>query len=816
VTLSLVSPLAGWVGALGDVPDAAFAQGLVGDGVVIEPLQSTLHAPCAGRIVGVHRAGHAVTVRAENGAELLIHVGIETVALGGAGFAPQVAAGDTVAAGDVLLRFDPDRLASGAPSLATPVLLMEGQAFRVAKRAGPARIAVGDWLMDIEAAAVDGPAPADGGDWIEQAAVIPPGHGLHARPAAAIVAALRGLDAVVEIATTAATAPATSAVALMTLGLSAGDAATLRARGPAARQALARLTALIERDFGMVEPSAPAPASPAGGVTAVPGLAIGTVRRLTSVHYDPPARGMGVAAETAALDAALAQVRDGLRRQAASGVAAQRGIAEAHLALLDDPRSHPAAIRAIEAGASAGAAWIAALAPDIAALRGLDDPRLAGRADDLLDLQRQVVAATLGSDAPPPSLPPETILVAADLLPSELMALDPASLAGIALAGGGPTSHVAIIAAARGLPMAVALGEPALALPDATRAVLDAHGGTLHPADAATERAALDRVAARQAARQAAHAASAEACRMADGTRIEVFANLGSAEDAAVAVAAGAEGCGLLRTELLFLDRDEAPDEAEQLALYQAIADRLAGRPLIIRTLDIGGDKPVRYLDLPAEENPALGLRGIRVGLAHPALLDEQLRAILAVAPAVQARILLPMIASLDELQAVRARVKVLARAMGRTEPVSVGVMIETPAAAIAADLLAPAADFFAIGTNDLAQYTLAMDRGNAGVAAQVDALHPAVLRLIGQAARAAAAHGRPVGVCGGLASDPVAAPILIGLGVEELSAVPGVIPELKARVRTLDRARCEALAAAALNQPSAAAVRALAAGWGA
>lgn len=311
--------------------------------------------------------------------------------------------------------------------------------------------------------------------------------------------------------------------------------------------------------------------------------------------------------------------------------------------------------------------------------------------------------------------------------------------------------------------------------------------------------------------RTAAKADAAAPCYLADGTRIEIFANLGSLEDARLAIDAGAEGCGLLRTELLFLDRDAAPDEDEQLALYSAIATRLEERPLIIRTLDIGGDKPVRYLPIPAEENPALGLRGIRVGLEHPHLLDTQLRAILRAGAPGQCRILLPMVASVDEVLAVRARAEAAAADVGYAAPVAVGVMIETPAAAIAADLLAPAADFFAIGTNDLAQYTLAMDRGNPAVASQVDGLHPSVLRLIQVAASAGAEHGRPVGVCGGLASDLVAAPILIGLGVSELSAVPNVIPELKARLRTLTRAACVELAQRAVQQSSATNVRALA-----
>lgn len=816
MSLTLRAPMAGWAGPLAELPDAAFAEGMVGDGVAIDPLGTTLHAPCAGEIVGVHRARHAVTLRADNGAEILCHVGIETVALGGEGFTAHVAVGARVEAGAPLIGFDPDRLAEGARSLASPILLIDTDGFRVSARAGAGRIAVGDWLLDVEALEV-GAGPivhGDDGPALERAVTIPPGHGIHARPAAAIVACARGYAATVELATAKAAAPATSTVALMTLGLAAGDRATLRARGRDAAAALDRLATLIERELEEKDAPTPlstlAPASTSRGVTAVPGIAVGTAVRLDAIRREPPAHGQGIEIETAALAAAIARVRAALDRQAGSHAPVQRDIAIAHLALLDDPRLHQAAAREIGEGAGAGAAWAAALAPDIAALRRLADPRLAARADDLVDLERQVIDATFGDQAPTMALPPDAILVAHDLLPSELMTLDAGPLAGIALAAGGPTSHVSIIAAARGLPMAVALGDTVLSVADGARVVLDADAATLVAADAAVEQAARERLAAEGDRRRAAHAAAAEPCRMADGTRIEIFANLGSLTEADAAMTAGAEGCGLLRTELLFLDRDAAPDEREQHALYAAIAARLEGRPLIIRTLDVGGDKPVRYLPIAPEENPALGLRGIRVGLAHPELLDTQLRAILRVLPPAQARILVPMVASLHELEAVRARAEAAARAIGRTEPFELGVMIETPAAATAADLLAPAADFFSIGTNDLSQYTLAMDRGNAAVAAEVDALHPAVLRLIGAAARAAGKHGRPVGVCGGLASDPAAAAILIGLGVGELSAVPGVIPELKARVRGLTRAGCEALAAAALDQPSAAAVRAL------
>src|SRR6185436_6338535 len=281
----------------------------------------------------------------------------------------------------------------------------------------------------------------------------------------------------------------------------------------------------------------------------------------------------------------------------------------------------------------------------------------------------------------------------------------------------------------------------------------------------------------------------------------------GTAADARLALEQGAEGCGLLRTEFLFLERATAPDEDEQRASYQQVADLLGARPLVIRTLDIGGDKPIAYLPLPAEDNPALGLRGIRTSLWRPELLDVQLRALLRVTPAV--RILVPMITEQAEIEFVRQRLRALAGELGVPVP-QLGAMIETPAAAMLADQIAKVVDFLSIGTNDLAQYGLAMDRGHAQLAARIDGVHPAVLRLIEATTRGAALHGRPVAVCGGLASDPGAVPLLLGLGVTELSVVPSFIPRLKALVRGLTLEHCRALARRALELGTSAEVREL------
>jgi phosphocarrier protein FPr/phosphocarrier protein len=302
---------------------------------------------------------------------------------------------------------------------------------------------------------------------------------------------------------------------------------------------------------------------------------------------------------------------------------------------------------------------------------------------------------------------------------------------------------------------------------------------------------------------------------MADGTRVPVYANVGSVADATRGVAFGAEGSGLVRTEFLFLERREAPSEAEQLAEYQAIADAFHGCPVVIRTLDVGGDKPIPYLKQSAEENPILGVRGVRVCQRHPELMRQQFRALLRVTPTGVVRVMLPMIADLGELRWARKVFDEEKVALGVSASVQLGIMIEVPSAVALADKLAAEADFFSIGTNDLTQYVLAMDRGNTELAAEVDAFHPAVLRMIGQAATGAAKHNRPIGVCGGLASELLAAPILVGLGITSLSATRSGIPDLKAFIRKLDMAACREIAVAALDCDTGDEVRALvAARW--
>jgi phosphocarrier protein FPr/phosphocarrier protein len=815
--ITLHAPLAGWAAPLEEVPDPVFAERMMGDGLAVDPLEGVLRAPCDAEVVTVPDTAHAVTLRLANGAEILIHIGLETVGLGGEGFTARVAAGKKVRQGDVLIAFDLDAVARKAKSLISPIVVTN-EGFKLTNVATGCLVAVGDAIAEVAGRAGDGAAAENAAAAQSRTVAIGSTHGLHARPAARVAALAKGFGAGLELAAGGKAANVRSPVALMALGLKQGDRAELTARGADAAAALAAVAALLESQLDAPMEAAPASAAPVvsrpddgrlHGVCAAPGFAMGPVARWTAEEIHVEERGRGIAEEREALDAARAAVAVRI----AMGGSASGGIAAAHVALLEDPELLAAAEAGINAGRSAGFAWRAAVETSVAALRATGNALLIERIDDLCDVEAQVLAELAGgSAAAPRDFPEGVILIADNLLVSQIMSLDLPRLSGIATARGGPTSHVAILAASAGVPMLVAAGEGVGEIAEGVTILLDASAGWLDPApDAETRAAAADRVE-RERRRRAAEAASAgEPCRMADGTRIEIFANLASAAETRRAVAAGAEGCGLLRTEFLFHDRPAPPTEEEQRAAYAEVAAALEGRPLIVRTLDAGGDKPLAYLSLPAEENPALGLRGVRLALVRPELLETQLRAILRAAAAGDLRIMVPMIVDVGELRSVRAALDAAAADLG-VDPVPLGVMVETPAAALLAASLAAEADFLSIGTNDLSQYALAADRGNPATAPRLDALHPAVLRLIAAVGEGARGHGKWFGICGGVASDPLAAAILIGLGATELSAAPAAIPALKATVRRLSLDACKSLARKVLEAESAEAVRAMAA----
>ena len=674
-------------------------------------------------------------------------------------------------------------------------------------------------------------ALSDFSDYFETQIINPTG--LHARPATELVGIAKSFAAQVRVRYGDAVTDAKSLVNLLQLGVVHGASIKVSAQGADAADALSALKTAIESGLGETEHedsgsklnrdtlkwSAISTAVFAQGVAASDGIVHGVLRQHSAhkVHVlDAPS---DPAVELSHFESALAKALQALNHnyeEVKTRVGSQQaGIFLAHAEFAQDMELLQATRALINEKHSAAWSWQQVIEQKIAQLNQLDDPVLAGRAMDLSDVGQRVlreltgVQAVVVADVRTPS-----ILIADDLTPSDTANLDPDMILGFITAKGGPTSHSAIIARAMGIPAIVAAGEEILDITNDTPCILDGFNGALYlnpTADEILSAQALHDEVARQL--NVDFALRMDAVHTTDGHEIEVFANVNRVADAVQAVEYGAEGVGLMRTEFLFLDSDETPSEQTQFEIYRDMALALGGRPLTIRTLDIGGDKQVPHLNLPKEDNSFLGIRGIRLCLARPDLFEPQLRAIYRAAIAVQGqaiiRVMFPMISTIDDIEqtaAICERIRVELDA----PKIEIGIMIEVPSTAIMAAHFAKRVDFFSIGTNDLTQYTLAMDRVHPQLAKQADALNPAVLHLIDMTVKAAQREGKWVGVCGGVASDIRGASILVGLGVSELSITVPTIPTIKAHLRQSSLSEMQALAQQALGCSTASEVRAL------
>ena len=827
------APMAGIFRLLDDVPDPAFAQRLIGDGFAIDPLDEYVRSPVSGTIINIARTGHAITVRSHNNVEVLIHVGIDTVGLNGRGFDVLATSGQVVSKGDILIALDLDLICQESASLLTVILVVSDHKVSCTgtgrEKISPENAVLSVALRPVAGRDTDDPQQQNSAAHVQLSLRLP--HGLHARPSGRIAQLARSFDGVITITYGELTADATSITALMSLGTKAGSAIEITAVGERSGEIANELARLLDEIADLecrgIIPQLPSatpgkqlvniiPMSPSAipAVVASHGLAIGPVHHWDAIDIEVHEFAHDSEAEQRRISNAISAIETTLEDLIKNSSGASKSIAEAHAAILLDKSIQAAADKFLLHGSSAEHAWRSASRAQETALEATGDQRLRERVIDLRDVERRMLAQLTGSEATTMPPPIGSIVICRDMPPSALLSLTKGSVAGICSAQGGATSHAAILAASKSIPMLVAAGDDVLRLKDGTIVILDAETGRLDPCP---EPESMNEVAKRISMQSSEALTLMEAtknmCRLADGKRIDVFANLATLDDAHDAIENGAEGCGLLRTEFMFAESLKAPSETAQKTQYRAFAKAMKGKPLIIRTLDVGGDKPLAYLPFPDEANPALGMRGIRFALAERDILRTQIRAMIQSVPGNQLRIMLPMIVELGELLQVRDIVHSECVSLGINHNIQIGIMVETPAAVLLADQIAAHADFLSIGSNDLSQYILAMDRGNAPLAARVDAYHPAVLRAIKQTAEGAAKHGRWLGICGGLASDYKAAPLLVGLGCDELSAVPGAIPRIKHILSDWTMDRCRALAGRALVQQSAKEVRALIAG---
>ena len=836
-SLILKAPLDGVVVPLEQVPDPVFSQKMVGDGASIDPTSQVLIAPCDGRVTQLHKAHHAVTLTTADGIELMMHIGLDTVNLKGEGFTAKVAEGDQVKTGDPLIEFDADYLATHAKSLLTQMLVTNTERLASLSPASGLVQAGSDDFLTIQTIADTGAeAEAAGRSVSSEAILIPNATGLHARPAAVLANLAKRFSSRILLTRGDDQANAKSVVSIMGLEIAQNDKVVIVATGPDADAAIDSIAPQLAAGLGD-EGAVPAPApattepDPANapaprprsddpnlllGVAASPGLGVGSVFQLRRDEIDVPETAAGEPrVERRHLEEAVERAKNELEslqtELRAKADPAKAAIFAAHQELLEDPDLIDIAESAIAKGKSAAFAWQRAYSTHAERLSKLKNAIMAGRAADLRDVGRRVLGILTNHPTEEPAIPVGSILIAEELSPSDTAKLDPTQVLGFATVGGGATSHVAILARSLDIPAVAGIEPRALDLVNGTQVILDGGKGQLRidPDPAEVDRIlTLKRKLAEK--KQADLAAAHEPATTTDGHRVEVVANIGGIDDAKQSVTLGGEGVGLLRSEFLYLERQTAPSEDEQAQIYADIAIALDGRPMILRTLDVGGDKPLPYLPMPREENPFLGIRGVRIGLERPELLRTQVRAILRAAKGHKLRMMFPMIATIDEIRSVKGLVEEERAKLSDAGEVELGIMVEVPSAAVMARQFAREVDFFSIGTNDLTQYTLAMDRGHPKLGAKADAMNPAVLRLIKQTVDGAHSEGKWVGVCGGIASDPQAVAILVGIGVDELSVSVPAIPAVKAEVRTRSLADCQALAKQALSCDTAAEVRAL------
>ncbi|WP_151703673.1 phosphoenolpyruvate--protein phosphotransferase [Nitrincola alkalilacustris] len=857
--LQIISPVAGRVLALSDIPDPVFSEGMVGDGCGIDPTGQEISAPVSGVISQYHRCKHALAVRHDSGIEVLIHLGLDTVTLEGKGISSLVQQGDKVIAGQPLLRFDADYLALNARSLISAIVVTNPELLTGISVVAPSLVESHQPLLQLELKSdtvINGSSALVSEDFVSEDLVsedlvsedlssamthacgevcIPNPLGLHARPAARLSDHVKKLGVKVTVYKGVQAANAASVVAVMGLGTVQGDRLKVEVTGIDAESALESILSAIVGGLGEVcqpveaAPSVTAPSVIALedepsllrrrvvsenqllGVAASAGQAAGVIYRINDELPDYSRVSDDSRQELMRLKAALAdQAMSFQTRIIQTEDVDQADIFSAHLSMLQDPDLLLLIEQYITDGASCEAAVDDAFKQQIQQLQKTENSLLQSRITDLVDIRHQLLQRMLGVDSAT-DIPDETVLLIKDLSPSLAASLDPAVIRGVITEQGGAASHAAIVMRGLGIPMLAGLGTQCHSLHNGQRVIVDGSRGVL---DIDVSDSQLQTFAIMQTARQMQAdrdlAQVHEPTRMRQGSLIQVAANVGCLADARQGYRLGAEGSGLVRTEFLFQSQQKAPDENQQYAAYMELLSAMPGQTLIIRTLDVGGDKPLSYLPLPKEDNPFLGERGIRVGLHRPALLRTQVRAILrAHAETGRCKIMLPMISRHEELSLSRLLIQEEAHNLG-VMVCDVGVMIEVPSAAMMADQLASQADFLSIGSNDLTQYVLAMDRGHPQLATYADGLEPSVLRMIAKTTEGALFHQRWVGVCGGLASDPTAVPILLGLGVTELSVSAPALPEIRALVRRLDEKQCQELARKALDASDAEAVRAL------
>ena len=818
--LVLHAPVKGYLVHLENVPDPVFAEKMVGDGFAIEPLENRLLSPIDGVVKSIAKANHAITIATESGYDVLVHLGLETVKLNGQGIHVLVNKDDVINIQTPIIEFDWDYVSKHAKSLLTPIIISnyQGQALEVIPTGVVAENTPVLTINNTQVTKTRSAETSNNKTHASKMVTIINKHGIHARPAALLRQSTKPYDAEVTIHKAEQSAPVSSIVAMLGLGIEYQNEIQVTATGVDASKAVdavVKMLANLVEYTEVVEVTIPTglpkvKGNTYYGIAASKGQAIGCLSKLEDALFEFDELAKDPDQEQAHINQALAYCKKSLndKFETHKDDPTKTALISAHIELLDDSLLLSDLKQNLQEGKTAEYAWDQAISHAVAILNNAGNALLIERIADLKDLRNQVLEYLSGKSQQNIQFKVPTVLYSNEFTLSDILALD-SNVVGLISTKGGKTSHATIIANSKNIPLLIQV-DSSIDRFVGQRIILDADNNQAiaQPADDEISNYQT-KIDMRQKNLLMMQQQRQQQAKTTDGIEIHCHMNIRSATGYGNFATSGAEGIGLFRTEFIFYDRTSAPSEDQQLAIYQQVLQSTDNKPVIIRLLDAGGDKSIDYLEMSKEINPSLGVKGIRLCLRHQALLRTQIRAIIRTEN-VNARIMLPMVTNIVEFRAVKTIYEEERIQLGIDVKQPLGIMVEVPSAVLQAPLFAQEVDFMSIGSNDLTQYLLAIDRENDTLAAEVDHLHPVVLQSIYKVQTAAKQYNTPLSICGMIAADDKALGILIGLGIRHLSMSKNKLAKIKASIRQLNAKHCEEIAQQALLLEDAKQVRKL------
>jgi phosphoenolpyruvate-protein phosphotransferase len=818
--INVYAPLIGIALNIESVPDPVFANIMVGDGMAIDPLDNKIYAPFDGVIKNIPQTKHAMTIGHELGFEVLVHIGIETVELNGVGFKILVNEGDKVEVGQIIGEFDMDYVSKTAKSLISPVIFpdLNVTTFSIVKL--PVKTTtLSKPILQIklnDSQTNETVTTSKVSQIRSEAITVKTLHGIHARPAAKLANLAKTFSSDVWIEKDNKKVNMKSISSIMKLAIVCNDEIYITAENiKIINQVIDMINNLVDNEIVRTEQKIKTDKDVVDnkfyGVIASAGVITGKIMQRKEIKFDIIETSNNPRLEEEQFFAAIKIVVKDVQynlSQINSNDTEYKDILTSHLFILNDPQIIDDTLKFIKNNYTAAYAFNQVIINNCNELLNSNIPYLMERQNDLKDIRNRVLLELDGAKQHVLQLDQPTILIADELTTSDLTKMDK-NIVGLVSVTGGTTSHVAILAKVKGIPLLVNVNSKIISVRLEIEVVLDCNNGyiDINP-DVATIEAIKKQINEVKLKREENFLTATQISTTKDNVEINCFANITKADEASKIIENGGKGIGLFRTEFIYFDRIKQPSVEEQIEIYNSIAQNLQGLPFTVRTLDAGGEKVVEYINLPFETNPELGVRGVRLSLLNKHLLIEQLTALLKL-NVDNLRIMIPMISTLEEYYEVQEIFKQLKIELNNNKKIELGIMVEVPSVVLMAEKFAEVVDFFSIGTNDLSQYTLAIDRQNPLLASKIDHLHPSIVNSVNLIVAGAKKYNKAVSVCGIMASEKLAIVILIGLGVKNLSMPINIIAENKAFIRQLSYADCVQSAEDCLKMSTTAEIRA-------